>query len=426
MKTIFVVGLFEDRHKTIFNYLCQNFNVIVKEPPPDKMGENNYSVINHYIDLKYESKKMHFACNELIMITQTLFKQYWSENESEFLKSNITNQAKNLFFLKKKFSLLAKSIKIDLVFSSTDYLPEVKAIVLQARQLGIPTFCIEHSLSSIRFPMEAYREYQYHVREHVSDYINLENKFELDFFPFLKNKNGKKILFLGTPLDCSPNQGEIISKIEARKKLKIKKNTFTVSIMGSWSAPLHLRAAYIEKLDEIECYENILSALKLTKTQIVIKLHPAYDEPELLKNIKAFFRKLSNKLKISISLITCCNFPLILAASDLIITINDSSTGWEGLVLGKPVIIYLSRFLKDNLRDFHTVIDTNFLMKNKFVQIARDQETLLFLLNYFLHKNNYKNFQKKWYEFSFLHDIQNLSVIEKSENICKWIKTRNL
>jgi len=264
----------------------------------------------------------------------------WAKSTFDSVKS----KSNNTLAKAKKFLSLTSYRKICLVLVSAEYSYLSRPIVFEAKKMGIPVMNIEHGFFAGTCYPDAYIDEFPLLSQFISDYVIVNDNFEVDLLESYakKSRQGHIPLFLplGTPVKKLP-PGEH-SKKKALKTLKLDPGKRTLSLFSAWVEPLTPLHIFQAQFEEAAFFDFIFQSISQypdrESLQIIIKLHPAFK----FFGEKGVFEYLSdskNHYGISNVVIHIDNFPEILTASDYVICPHYGSELWEGLEINKPLAV---------------------------------------------------------------------------------------
>ncbi|MBF0431553.1 MAG: hypothetical protein HQK83_09755 [Fibrobacteria bacterium] len=443
MKTVFVHGLFPTRNQVFFEYLCNNFNVYTFRD----IGFNSSAtckwryaedILGNTINIDASKFKKEMAKG--LAFTKLQLLKFFSTSNShtdyneEIIKTAHSVSDKDILdvleipcltFFKYAaiFNAFAAKIKIDMVIVSSDYDSFRRFIVIEARQLGIPTFNIEHGYSAPHPLSDAYR---YFIIDYLSDFVNFDSELDVEycknFLQYDKQKSRTKFLALGTPQDAEADIS--LTRDNAITLLGLNNKKKVITLTGTWEEARN--SNLIEAITStIDHYKNVFQSLAtfpgIDNIQIIVKLHPTFVESEVFETTKNCLDKLSYDTGLKIDLISAVNFKEILAATDVMVALGVSAILWDNFLVGNPGIVFPSQNQLKNFKDpdnFHT---DSLLYQAGCIKMAGDKNKLLQYIQEYLSSditmqiNNARKVLKNKYNF------RNQTVQEKSQNICNWI-----
>lgn len=437
MKTIFVLGLFPDRNKTLMKHLCQNFRVITVrdhfyEVPPGFRPEIAEDIIG-YDDSQFPHDTFSWEMYQGLKFTEKQLPKLVDCEDNTLLEKkeivNIHEYGFKAFRLAYIFLKLAEKTRIDMVIVNADYSVFRRPAVIEAKRLGIPTLDIEHGFYAAMPETRALKsKSSMQGLFFVSDYINLDNQIEKEIWKEYYTTAGiehvKDFLTHGTPNDVTNNYS--LTKEAAADALKIDKEKFTITVAGTWLEARIPSSLFVGQLEDAEYYKTVFRALRQIldrkDIQIIVKLHPAFEKQRYFPEATNFFSKLSERTDVEVTLVTCDRLSEVIAVSDLIICPNPSSLLWECFLSYVPGLILPLPSIFDLKYDRKKLNSSNILTRNGCIRYVFDESDLTEAIQHFMEPSNYKIYKRKNEEIRKQKNIKLRTVDEKCQNICDWIK----
>lgn len=339
---------------------------------------------------------------------------------------SVKSKSNNTFVKAKQFLSLINYRKICLVLVSAEYSYLSRPIVIEAKKKGIPVMNIEHGFFAGSCYPDAYIDEFPILSPFISDYVIVNDNFEVDLLGSFAKKSRQEhiplFLPLGTPVaKLSPGAH---SKKQVMKTLKLDPGKKTLSLFSSWVEPLTPLHIFQAQFEEAAFFDFIFQSISQyphrESLQIIIKLHPAF---KLFGEKGVFDYLLERKSQYGLSnvVIHTDNFQKILTASDYVICPHYGSEMWESLEINKPLAVKFSdSFLTSTKPDILT--QANELAKHDLLHIILNESDLHSFLETYAKEDQTQQLIKRKNAFMKKWDIKPVSPGEASLNIIHWIK----
>lgn len=345
MPNILAVGLFPDRHQTLFNTLIERFNVISLENEMEALLGRGGAVPSVY-DADAESRRLEADLGSWLTRADGAT-SLLSVSEKTSLRARVGTMLRTV----DVFDAICRALPVDFVLSSADYASSRRPVVLEARHRGIPTACLEHGALALQPEPSAFlpgKKLDYF--RFCSDYVIVDNALEHRLIEQIQAQaqgtRQAEIVSIGVPLDVTPC-GEAASAEACRTMLELDPARFTLTIGGTWYDTALPALAVSNQLDDVRFYQDVLSAAARLQErcdlQVVVKFHPAFTGYGVVEEAEAYLRRLAARKGIGRFSVLTGYSPefnrAVLGASDLLISPSYSSLLWDGFLLGVPAII---------------------------------------------------------------------------------------
>ena len=436
------VDLIPQMNRTFFHYLCKNFRVYAVKGLYDDFAKlyGEEDLLNLEVKLVDDIVRMdEDRVGELISHRVNDYLGYLEGKMPDVLGPQITpslgrddvssagRTAYGVLRGAMVFRELTNHVTIDLVIVNSDWIHTRRAIVLEAKRLGIPTLNIEHGHYSLQPEYDAFKRRP--ELRFVSDIVNLDNEIELSIIKEYYDRSGfgedKTFVVNGTPNDLSHDR--TITPMVAREKLKLKADSFVITVGASWLPMMAASFAFRRQIELVDTYRSILKVLKrleeTNRIEVIIKLHPKSSYTGSFSDEKKYLEVMAKDLGVSVALITDQDLPDVLAATDLLVCTGLSSVLWDAAAASIPGIRYLQPgYVREN---FHQdLLQT----KNPFfhadcAHYVFSENELLEKVEHYLDEKNYIAFQKRIEATRKKFKVEDQLVEEKCERICEWVKS---
>ncbi|MFQ5652121.1 MAG: hypothetical protein ACE5IY_19500 [bacterium] len=435
--TLFLAGLFPDKNREILSQLCRHFRVIMlrghniargRSPQPeiaeDLLGEQ---------DQLQEHDEIFWQVHKLLQHTELELKRLFQNQKATPLTyeeySSLYHISLSARYMAYIFNRVADRVKIDMVICNADYSASRRPIVVEAKRRGIPTLDLEHGFAAAGPGVSALRcQEKPTTLSFASDYVNLDNELEREYWQGYYQAAGLadriKFVVNGTPNDVSYDDS--IDPQTARQGLGLNPNMFTITLASTWVEAHRPSVLFEAQLDHAEYFKTVLACIAEVRRscaiQLIIKMHPAFARNPVWTDAVNFLNQVARRLDTRIDLMTLADLSEIIAASDLLICPQASSLLWEFFLADTPGIVlpmpsfYFKAFDKEKLND------SNLLFKRACMQFVFSPDELKQAIRHYMDPQNYKAYQKRAQELRREKNIRALTVAQKCENICNWVR----
>ncbi len=434
MKTLLALSLFPDRNQTLLQKLTERFRVITFQHHPYSSAPGVHTVER----LLSPADR---AVSQLAFLTEwRRFLDFTREKLAHWLPDDITSdfnleqaaqsvyqKALNAYWSAVVFRRLVERVGIDLVLGNADYSAYNRPIVLEARQLGIPTVDIQHGFSAVNWEAHVGTAALPTYLPFISEYVNLDNEIEHQIWAtYLSDQGvGTPVHFVvnGTPND---DRGALrLSARAARAELGLPSDAYIVTVASSWPEARTPSMAVYGPLEELEYFDrafHVLGRLSVERpVALVVKLHPTYAPTEIFRPAEAFLRRLAAKRQAELRLVTCEHHGQVLAASNVIMTPGCSSILWEGFLAGTPGLIYLASGKLDQFRS-ERLNDSSVLYRRGLLRYVFNEDELADAVRELLRPEGRRRYRQARARLKREFHIHPHSAEEKSERLCRWLE----
>lgn len=344
MPTGLTIGLYPDRHRTLFDTLGEAFGLVVLENERGALPADAFS-----------SEAAGWV-EDLKRVGRGLGLDALPPESDELLR----DKAMRVAHERRLVRTLHERRPLDFVLSSADYASSNRPGVLAARELGIPTICLDHGSLAILPDPDAYRPgHRFDYCLFCSDHLIVDNDLEKAFiervhavYPDVRHP---RVQVLGVLLDTTPT-GSGVQREESRRDLDLAPDDLVVTIAGTWYDLSTPQVSFRANLSDVRFYREAFKALAALraerKVRVLLKLHPALSGFGAVGPVTRFARKVAAEcglegLEVLAEFTPALNAKL-LAASDLLLSPACSTFLWDGLLMGVPAIVFwpeeLARF----------------------------------------------------------------------------------
>ncbi len=436
MQTIIALGFFGDRNKTIFEALTNRFRVIVFKDS-QFVPQNGYKC-EFAEDLAKEQSP--FPIESLVW--QSLeFVRYTEERLKEwgFEDSKLTESEYKLFHpfileaVHRRFILrnLAKSIKIDYIISNADYQARCRSILLEARELGIPTFAFEHGYFVCYPSAKIYDPEILTATPYASETVNFDTLLELES---VKNYHGygeggyypPELVVLGTP--CDTSRMILPGKDDAAKILGVDAKKRSVVVLCDWIEMRTPASVFRWQDDDFECYDEIINSFakwpKRDEYNLIFKMHPAFSFGEVADDVTAFLKEMAKRAGIKEITVTANNLDACFALAEIVVSIGISSALWEAFLQKIPMALFPLRFDAQWGHSIEELMENNILYDNNvMVPVMQGQDIWKYVESMEIDTNR-SFYLAQHGAVTAKFNLKSASATDKSSRICDWLRDR--
>lgn len=295
--------------------------------------------------------------------------------------------------------ILIKQHKIKAIILTNDVLPFEKSLVLVAKKYNIPTIVVQFSV-----PGDVFAFYPF-----ISDRLIIWGEYTKEWL--IKNGIGiKKLSIAGSSRFDSYKKEEKINIEDIKNRLNLPLNKKIVLYSPQYMIKeLKYTGLYLNPGERSHLDYHLFKAIsEFRGVHLVIKLHPSDKDVDFILNS---LKKAGCK---NYSILTDVDFYKVLVSCDVLIT-TWSTTGIEGMLVGKPII---SVNLKKNKYPLPYI-------ESKATFGVRKPSDFVIALKKTLYDKNYsKKIRRNVYKFmdNNLHKLDGKSTERVMELIQKMLK----
>ncbi len=434
MKTLFVSGFFPRCHQAFFLKLCQQFRVICfRECGFAPTVGAPFTFLEDIIPANQQQPELDSYLPEFyqgLQFVETELKQIFGDNTQKGLQENEIQDLHKIYFQTYGHTHLFKQLlnleKIDLVLICSDYDHSMRrSIVIEARKHCIKTVNIEHGNFSVLFPAEIYAENTGATIHHASDYVIVDNAFELEFFYGERRRTERsQYLVKGTPVDT--NMVELSNRETAFQHLGLDPARPCITYLGTWwegrSQSQLVRAQMEDALIVGEFLNEFASYQIKTGCQLIVKLHPAFSGPEQFADIKQLWNKKAEQLGCTVALVKTDQLMEILSITDVLVIHGNSSLLWDALLAKIPAICYYGPWFQEQFVDPQKTKTANPLYQQGMIKVALSIDEIFSDIDHFMDPVNRQEYENKVNALKENYKLETLTLDQKTDSICRWIK----
>ncbi len=438
MKTVFLNGLMPERHGHFMGRVAAEYTVAGTQLP-DLSGVPGRSVLDFMEagDMAAEIVAAGIAGRleeQTAQLADRLARDIRHSPHSppegwtpapQYVQEVLRGKVAGALVARLRFREFHRKHPVDLVISGSDYAAHARPIVLEARQLEIPTLNLEHGFFFTRTAPGFVRRRGWMPTFFASEFVNLDNALEaallqgeLDMFGY----RGPRFLTLGTPIEtvASPH----ITRQEAVRQLGLDGNRMQVLIMGSWHEARNLQKLLTSQLDTLRSYRSLLTELarrpNRDRMQLVIKLHPAEARPSVFPAVKAGLESLAARCGLEAPLILGDKLPQVLAACDVMVTMGFSSVQYDAYLLGKPSIAIFPPSIRKRVPEGWFRAGT-LPMEHGVCEVATDGPQAWGLAEAFLDEERRARFAEDARVFAERYGLEHRPLDAKCDALLEWM-----
>ena len=432
MKTIFLNGLMPDRNQTLLTALCRHFRVIgfglqraIEAGLPAIAAETLIASEVLPTDEQEQQRFLARLRHDYVALSSLsgVNPSFGTGHEKMALP-----QMRQIFTMGHLFERVAETTSIDWVVSAADYDGLRRAVVLRARSLGIPTFCIEHGYLLAGLASQCFRPGEGMFLTYASTFVNLDNDLEVAAVgrSFRPDESGQSpnFLALGTPQDSS-DEG-MIGQDKARERLALKPYLFTVVILGDWIEARHPGSLFNEQIENVQGYRKLFECLGMLAgrqaLQVIVKVHPACASPAIFPDHRRFLARLAEQAGCPPPLFINTDLGAALAAADVLIGQSPTSVFWDGINMGKPCIWFPGETFRNRLVSDAVLRDGNILLRDEIMHAVPTRQALIDLLQRYRDPNQVEELGARITALKQTWHLSRRSAADKSEAICDFLR----
>jgi hypothetical protein len=439
MKTVFVNGVMLDRCGVFLQLLAQKFQVagpFLGNPP----GRPDLHFLNSREALGPASEEQRVAWDaQVTREVSTLVEQvqrdlaialpgedFEDPGHMVEIRQQVLPRVERVLDLDHHFRRFQASCPVSMVVSGSDYGSHSRAVVLAAKELGIPTLNIEHGFFFTRFDWNLIDGPGVLPTLFASDFANLDNDLEVEVFsreaahfPQVKTQ----FLGLGTPLgDTSARDLDSRTSAAALGLAEDKKH---VLMLGTWIEARAMNSVVQGQIDLIDTYEDLFRSLAPSDVRqnidLVIKVHPADGHPEVFQGVKAGLEKMALSFGLPMPLILSDRLPEALSACDVAITLGFSSVLYDIFQLGKPAVVMIPDFLVPSRRE-NWQTELCVPLRAKVMTVVESGADAWVQVGAAFRPENQQAFHRAAQELKQKYHLEYRSVVQKSAAIITWME----
>jgi hypothetical protein len=438
MKTVFINGLMPLRSREFIRALCREFVVVgtgygalADDPgitviePTDVIGEIDFNNDPAFLKRIVDQAEVLTGCLVRDAAASPLGPpEGWDLGRQKHIQMIVPRVA-HLMNQMQIFRNFHHHQPVHMLISGADYSSHSRPVVLAARKLDVPTLDIEHGFFFTQMFSAFKPDRGYIPTLFSSDFVNLDNQMEVAIMTdHLKDYPtiSPRLLALGTPAatvaDKAPDQET------ARQVLGLPHDRKQVLLLGSWIEARMAGSLLSGQLDTINLFSDIFASLARSgfrdKLDLMIKLHPADCNPQVLPHVSACLTDLAERAGLPAPVIYSDRLAEVLAAADVVLAVSWTSVLWDCFLMEKPAVMllpdYLTETLKPGWREAGSIPLAEGVMK-----AAADADDAWRLVEECLEPQQREQLSAKCQKLRQKYHLTDRSVEKTSRDITRWV-----
>jgi glycosyltransferase involved in cell wall biosynthesis len=350
---VICAGFFADRHAKLLESLSQRFEILLFEA-------NGVMPISspHIKDFQLEDAET--ADEATIRKTAQGYYRLldWVKRDAELSCDKESLMARTRFLVKQwsHGDIISRNLRkrhketpIAAVVAACDFLAPIRFLVLTAKELGIPSFYINHGFGNFASIPHAALKYAHpSVQAPITDFVFVDSDLSSDI---AKSESGKKVdpkyYITGSP--CADS-----GFVRSYTNTSVDMDVLKIAYCTGWLEATTPMAACLYEYAEYQVYSKCCQLVldlqaEYHKVELSVKLHPT-----LLKlletDISDFFIQRARELGVEVRLFEG-DIHDLLSCSDLMVTAYCSSTNEEAFYYGVPSLTCLTPHIMEHIQE---------------------------------------------------------------------------
>jgi hypothetical protein len=433
-KTVFVTGLFADRHHNFFIQLCHQFEVICFQACGFTASpERPFSTLESFLPpeaLNISMEQYFLELHKSLRFIEKELEATFEEGPQSVLQDdeilNFHRLAFQVFTDAHLFRKLLQTKKIDMVLVCSDYDSHKRRnIVIEASKQNIVTINVEHGFLASSPPLDAYDPKKACPLLHASTYGIVDNPIEqANTYNSERRKESRtEYVVLGTPIESAIKKK--VDRQLACDTLKIDPEKRYLTYLGTWWCTSHQSFIAKTPLEDAgicrEFIKQFADYHKKTGIELIVKFHPTHANSPYFEQVRDCWLQYAEEYNCPIALITRMNLNEVLSVTEMTIMHHTSSVVWDCFMEGIPSICYYGPFLKSQFSNPSLLKDGSELYKNDIIQAVFSFEEIWQSADKILKTNFRSQFDASVMDIKERMGVENVDVLEKSQKVINWM-----